>query len=84
MESWFQLCISIKVLLSKSIKPLLNSVASANTLACCGVSERMPNYCSLRIEDSPQLTPESFKYGIYALIYRSRFHFITNLKQIIY
>jgi hypothetical protein len=83
MESWFQLCISIKVL-SKLIKPLLNSVASAFPATCCGVSERMPNYCSLRIEDSSQLAAESFKYGIYALIYRSRYRFITNLKQIIY
>jgi len=38
----------------------MNSVASAFPAACCGVSERMPNYSSLRIEDSPQLAAESF------------------------
>ncbi len=38
----------------------LNSVASAFPVACCGISQRMTNYTSLRIEDSPQLAAESF------------------------
>ncbi|MGA2331733.1 MAG: hypothetical protein ABSG75_08230 [Syntrophales bacterium] len=37
-----------------------NSVASAFPAACCGVSERMVNDYSLRIEDSPQLAAEIF------------------------
>jgi hypothetical protein len=41
-------------------KQSLNSVASAFPVACCGVSERMTNYTSLRIENSPQLAAESF------------------------
>jgi len=39
---------------------LLNSVASAFPVACCGVSERMTNDYSLKIEASPQLAAESF------------------------
>ncbi len=38
----------------------LNPVASTNTFACCGVSERMGNIISLWIEDSPQVTAESY------------------------
>jgi hypothetical protein len=41
-----------------------NSVASAFPAACCGVSERMTNDCSLRIEDSPQLAAEIFNVFI--------------------
>ncbi len=38
----------------------MNSIASAFPAACSGVSERMPNDCSPRIEGSPQLAAESF------------------------